>query len=377
MSKFDHIRPYYDTEVNEALHEICDDPMLKAIMNFTFPEVADEVWKEQLKRTHSIRDFKINFIYPAVQMVLNKSSEGLFTTGFENLEKHTAYLFISNHRDIILDTSLLNFSLYNHGMMLTTSAIGDNLVKKPLLLALSRLTRNFVVHRGLPVRELLENSQLVSEYIRESLLHENRSVWIAQKEGRTKDGLDATHSGVLKMIAMARDEPSVMAYFKKLNIVPVSISYEYDPTDVLKMPELMAKARAEVYVKSKNEDFITLAKGIIGQKKRIHIHVGKVLEEEIDEIVDKNKSVAKQFQALRETIDRAILENYKLWPTNYIAHDLLYQTEEYREFYTEEEKEEFVQRFEKGVDTHDQIAVKNFLAMYANPVNNQKRVMEG
>src|SRR5690606_31337410 len=139
---------------------------------------------------------------PAVQMVLKNTSEGLFTSGFESLDKHTAYLFVSNHRDIILDTSLLNFSLYNHGMMLTTSAIGDNLVKKPFLLVLSKLTRNFLVHRGLPVRELLERSKVVSEYIKESLLHENRSVWIAQREGRTKDGLDATHTGVLKMLAM-------------------------------------------------------------------------------------------------------------------------------------------------------------------------------
>ena len=376
MSKFDPIRPFYDTEVNAALHEIMDHPMMKAIMNFTFPNLDDEVWMEQLKRTHSIRDFKINFIYPAVQMVLNKSSEGLFTSGFENLDKHTAYLFVSNHRDIILDTSLLNFCLYNNGLMLTTSAIGDNLVKKPLLLYLSRLTRNFLVHRGLPVRELLESSRLVSEYIKESLLHENRSVWIAQREGRTKDGLDATHTGVLKMLAMARGEASEMEYFKKIKIVPVSISYEYDPTDVLKMPELMAKSRAEVYVKSKNEDFITLANGIIGQKKRIHIHVGKALDQELDEIIDQHKLISKQYQALREIIDKAILTNYKLWPTNYIAHDLLYQNEEYHDFYTQEEKEEFEFRLKNGVDMRDQVAVNNFLAMYANPVNNQKRMLE-
>jgi len=376
MSKFDTIRPYYDTEVNDALHQVYDHPMMKAIMNFTFPDVEDEVWMEQLKRTHSIRDFKINFIYPAVQMVLNKSSEGLFTSGFENLDKHTAYLFVSNHRDIILDTSLLNFSLYNQGMMLTTSAIGDNLVKKPILLALSRLTRNFLVFRGLPVRELLENSRIVSEFIKESLLHENRSVWIAQREGRTKDGLDATHTGVLKMLAMAKEGTTEMEYLKQLKIVPVSISYEYDPTDVLKMPELMAKSRAEVYVKSKNEDFITLANGIIGQKKRIHIHVGKVIEEEIDGIMEQHKFVSKQFQALGEVIDKAILSNYKLWPTNYIAHDLLYQNNEYGDFYTQEEKEEFEQRLNKGVDIGDEVAVRNFLAMYANPVNNKKRVLE-
>src|SRR5690554_2555700 len=376
MSKFDTIRPYYDTEVNDALHQVYDHPMMKAIMNFTFPDVEDEVWMEQLKRTHSIRDFKINFIYPAVQMVLNKSSEGLFTSGFENLDKHTAYLFVSNHRDIILDTSLLNFSLYNQGMMLTTSAIGDNLVKKPILLTLSRLTRNFLVFRGLPVRELLESSKIVSEYIKESLLHENRSVWIAQREGRTKDGLDATHTGVLKMLAMAKDELSEMEYLKKLKIVPVAISYEYDPTDVLKMPELMAKSRAEVYVKSKNEDFTTLANGIIGQKKRIHIHVGKPIEEDIDAIIDQHKFAGKQFQALGEVIDKDIITNYKLWPTNYIAHDLLHQNDEYQGYYTPEEKAEFEQRLLTGVDMNDQVAVRNFLAMYANPVNNQKRVLK-
>jgi hypothetical protein len=376
MSKFDAIRPFYDTEVNKALHEIHDDPMMKAIMNFTFPGVDDQVWTDQLKRTHSTRDFQINFIYPAVQMVLDKTSDGLSTQGFEDLDKHTAYLFISNHRDIILDTSLLNFSLYNHGMMLTASAIGDNLVKRPVLLALSRLTRNFIVQRGLPVRELLESSRLVSEYIKDCLLHENRSVWIAQREGRTKDGLDATHTGVLKMLAMAKGESKELEYLKRLRIVPVSISYEYDPTDVLKMPELMAKSRAEVYVKSKNEDFITLATGIMGQKKRIHIHVGSVMEQEIDAIVAENKVLSKQFQALGEAIDRQILSNYKLWPTNYIAHDLLYGDEEYRHCYTIEEKETFEERLNKGIDRNDELALKNFLAMYANPVNNQKRVLE-
>lgn len=376
MSKFDAIRPYYDTEVNTALHEIHDHPMMKAIMNFTFPDLEDDEWMDQLKRTHSIRDFQVNFIYPAVQMILKKSSEGLSTSGFENLDNHTAYLFVSNHRDIILDTSLLNFSLYNHGMMLTASAIGNNLVMKPLLLALSKLTRNFVVQRGLPVRGLLESSKLVSEYIRECLLHENRSVWIAQREGRTKDGLDATHTGVLKMLAMAKDGITEMGYLKQLKIVPVSMSYEYDPTDVLKMPELMAKSRAEVYVKSKNEDFVTLANGIIGQKKRIHIHVGKVIDQEIDAIVAANKVISKQFQALGEVIDRQVLSNYKLWPTNYIAHDLLHQNEEYSDSYTPEEKHAFQERLHKGVDMTDEIAVKNFLAMYANPVNNQKRVLE-
>ena len=268
MSKFDHIRPFYDTEVNEGISSVVHHPMMKALMSFTFPDMEEAVWMEQLKKTHSKRDFQINFIYQAIQRVLEKSSEGLTTSGFDKLETHTPYLYISNHRDIILDTSLLNVSLYDHGLIMTASAIGDNLVQKAFLHTLSRLNRNFLVQRGLPPRELLQSSKLMSEFIYQQLARENRSVWIAQREGRTKDGNDFTQQGVLKMLAMASDEENLMAYFKKMKIVPVSISYEYDPTDALKMPRLMAEANDEVYIKEKNEDFMTLISGIIGQKKK-------------------------------------------------------------------------------------------------------------
>lgn len=376
MSPFEDIRPYYDTEVDDAIREILHHPMLKAMMNFTFPDVSDEYWRDLMLHCHSIRDFQINFIYPGVQKVLEKSSEGLSTSGFEKLEKNVPYLFISNHRDIILDTSLLNASLYEHGLSMTTSAIGDNLVKKPFLNTLSRLTRNFTIKRGLPARELLESSKITSAFIKNSLLRENRSVWIAQREGRTKDGNDETHKGVLKMISMAADDGQVIDYFQKLNIVPVSISYEYDPTDVLKMPELLAKANSEIYVKSENEDFITLLSGIMGQKKRIHIHIGEVLNDAIGEIGKTESNSNRQFQAIADLIDQNILAGFKLWPTNYIAHDLMYGVEEYKEHYTDEEKALFERRFQKGVDVNDPMAVKSFLAMYANPVNNQKRVLE-
>ncbi|MFD2035318.1 1-acyl-sn-glycerol-3-phosphate acyltransferase [Belliella marina] len=373
MSPFEDIRPFYDTEVNDAIKEIIHHPMLKAMMNFTFPDASDEYWKDLMLHCHSIRDFQINFIYPAVQKVLEKSSEGLSTSGFDKLEKNQSYLFISNHRDIILDTSLFNASLYENGLSMTTTAIGDNLVKKPFLNSLSRMTRNFTIKRGLPARELLESSKVTSAFIKNALLRENRSVWIAQREGRTKDGNDETHKGVLKMISMASEEENIIDYFKSLNIVPISISYEYDPTDVLKMPELLAKAKSEIYVKGENEDFFTLLNGIMGQKKRIHIHVGNILNEEIENIGAEESNPNRQFQAIADLVDRNILSGYKLWPTNYIAHDLLFGDNEYQSMYTEHEKEVFEKRFRKGVDTNDPMAVKSFLAMYANPVNNQKR----
>ena len=373
MQKFDKIRPFYDAEVNDAIQAAVNHPMMKALMSFTFPDVDEEVWKDQLKRTHSIRDFQCNFIYKSVQKVLEKSSEGLTTSGFEKLKPNTAYLFISNHRDIILDTSLLNVSLFDHGLVMTASAIGDNLVKKAFLKTLSKLNRNFLVQRGLPPRELLESSKLMSEYIGQLLLRENRSVWIAQREGRTKDGNDATHSGVLKMLAMGSDEKVLMDYFKKIQIVPVSISYEYDPTDALKMPQLIAEANDQIYIKEKNEDFITLLSGIIGQKKRIHIHVGDVLDTELDKIAQDFDNNNKQVQALAQAIDDSILQSYMLWPTNYIAYDLLNKTNIYSQYYTENEKSLFERRLEMRIDENNPQMVESFLAMYANPVVNKSK----
>lgn len=371
MQKFDAIRPFYDTEINKALHNIANHPMMKALMNFSFPDVADEVWQEQLRKTHSIRDFQCNFIYQSVQKVLEKSSEGMTTSGFENLKPNTAYLFVSNHRDILLDTTLLNTALFEHGLVMTASAIGDNLVKKSFLKTLAKLNRNFLVQRGLTPREMLQSSKLLSEYIGQLLLHENRSVWIAQREGRTKDGNDETNPGVLKMVGMGSDEKNLMDYFRKIQIVPVSISYEYDPTDALKMPQLMAEANNEVYVKEKNEDFMTILSGALGQKKRIHIHVGKVLDAEIEAIKAENDNSNKQVVALAQVIDDAILSNYKLWPTNFIANDLVNNTNRYSHLYTENEKSLFERRLEMRIDHDNPVALEGFLAMYSNPVVNK------
>ncbi|MFP9117136.1 1-acyl-sn-glycerol-3-phosphate acyltransferase [Flavobacterium sp. RNTU_13] len=371
MQKFDHIRPFYDSEVNEALRSVINHPMMKALMSFTFPEMSEEEWKAQLLRTHSKRDFQANFIYHAIHMILQKSSEGLTTSGFENLEPHTSYLYISNHRDIILDTSLLNVTLLEKGLTMTASAIGDNLVQKPFLLTLSRLNRNFLVQRGLSPRELLQSSKLMSEYMYHLIRRENRSVWIAQREGRTKDGNDATQQGVLKMLTMANEGQPLTEFFRKLKIVPVSISYEYDPTDALKMPQLLAKANDEVYVKEKNEDFNNLLSGIIGQKKRIHLHVGKVIDAELDDIAALTDNANKQIQALTQVLDEAIIKGYKLWPTNYIAYDLMHGNTQFADRYTEKEKQVFERRLEMRIDEDNKILRDGFLAMYANPVVNK------
>ena len=374
MSKFDSIRFYHDEEVPKVLQNIAHHPMVKSLIDYTFPEYSDEQVNELVNSIRSIRDFQSKIIYHTLQQVLKNTSEGLSSSGFENLDDNTSYLFISNHRDILLDTSFLNVLLMEHGKIMTGSAVGDNLVQKQLFMDLAKLNRNFIVKRGLSPRELLESSKLLSEYMHHLLKEDNRSVWIAQREGRTKDGNDATHQGVLKMIGMACNEDSMMDYFKNLRIVPVTISYEYDPTDKLKMPQLMAKMADELYIKDKNEDFLNLMSGVVGQKKRIHLHVGKALNTELDTIKNETTNVNKQIQMLAKVIDEQIISNYKLWPTNYIAYDLLNDTDRFANEYTDKEKQLFLRRLELKVDKGNEAVVDTFLEMYANPVVNKLKL---
>ncbi|MGI9649773.1 1-acyl-sn-glycerol-3-phosphate acyltransferase [Chryseobacterium sp. RLHN22] len=373
MSKFDEIRFFYDHEVNDALQNVARHPMMKALMQFTFPDSDEDFWLEKFKNIQSISDFQHQCISSTIRQILKQSSEGLSTSGFENLDKNTAYLFVSNHRDIVLDTSLLNLVLLDKKLIMTASAIGDNLIQRNFLHVLAKLNRNFLVQRGLSIRDQLNSSKIMSEYIFDLLKKENRSVWIAQREGRTKDGNDETQQGVLKMLAMALEKESLTDFFKSLKIVPLSISYEYDPTDALKMPQVMAKSKNEVYIKDENEDFKTILSGVLGQKKRIHLHAGKVLDNEFDEIASTTENKNKQLQAIAKIIDDSIIENYKLWPTNYIAFDLLSESKKYSEFYTEEEKQLFERRLEMRIDSSEPVLKESFLAMYANPVVNKHK----
>jgi Acyltransferase. len=347
--------------------------MMKALMQFTFPNRDENFWLDEFNNIHSINDFQNRIISHTVRQILNKSSDGLSTSGFDKLDKNTAYLFISNHRDIVLDTSLLNLVLLDNGLMLTASAVGDNLIQNSFINILAKLTRNFLVQRDLPIREQLSSSKLLSEYIYDLLKKKNRSVWIAQREGRAKDGNDFTQQGILKMLAMAGGDIPLIDFFKSLKIVPLSISYEYDPTDALKLPQLMAKSRNETYAKDDNEDFKTILSGALGQKKHIHLHAGNILNEELDNIASQYENKNKQLQAIAQVIDDSIIKNYKLWPTKYIAYDLLHKTDRYSEHYTKEEKQLFERRLEMRIDSSDETLKNSFLEMYANPVTNKAK----
>lgn len=373
MTAFDHIRPYLDTEVHPALLEHVKHPMFKVLLQFTFPDKSMREIKTILDDCHSIKDFQTKVIYLSVQHLLSKSSEGFTTSGFDKLEKNKAYFFISNHRDIVLDTSLLNVALLDHGLVSTASAIGDNLVQKDFLMALSKLNRNFLVLRGQSPREMLQSSKLLSEYIK-YLLTEGRSVWVAQREGRTKDGHDVTQQGVLKMITMAKGKMPLMEYIRQLDIKPVAISYEYDPTDILKIPELVAKEENLPYVKTSNEDFNSILKGALGNKKHIHISCGAIEPETYDRIEEEEQSDNDKLQRFAQVLDAQIYKNYKLWPSNYVAYDLYHNTTTYSNYYDDKEKRQFERRLERRVDTTIQLEVDSFLLMYANPVINRAKI---
>ncbi len=377
VTNYDDIRFYNDDEVQDALKDYVRHPMIKGLLTFTFPNVAYEKIEEKVVQCNSIRDFQTEIIYHTVQKVLSKSSEGLTYSGFDALDKEESYLYISNHRDIVLDTSLLNCVLYESDLKMTASAIGDNLVKKPFLLALSRLNRNFLVKRGVSPREMLKSSQKLSEYIKKLLLEDKRSVWMAQREGRTKDGNDNTQQGVLKMLAMAKGDDSVAEYFTKLKIVPVAISYEFDPTDVLKLHEILAKRIEQIYIKSANEDFKSILKGALGNKGRIHISAGEPISAAaLGEIEAKAGSMNEQLQKITASIDYRVHQNYKLWPANYIAFDLLNGSSMFQENYTSKQKRQFERRLTRRVNFKNALEVNSYLLMYANPVINQKNQHE-
>lgn len=377
MPDFEDIRFYNDEEVQQALRENLNHPMITALLHFTFPKISEEEIVEKVLSCRSIQDFQETIIKYTVENVLERSSEGLSYSGFDALDKDEAYFYISTHRDIILDTSLLNYVLLQKGLCMTASAIGDNLVRRSFLMALAKLNRNFLVKRGLGPREMLQSSTVLSGYIRSLILEDKRSVWMAQREGRTKDGDDKTQQGVLKMVGMAKGSDTLLEFFGKLKIVPVSISYEFDPTDILKMPELMAKRLEQNYVKSPNEDFNSIIKGAMGQKGRIHIQAGKVIETgELQGLEQKVSAINGQLKALASLIDQRIYENYKLWPSNYIAYDLLQEVPAFEDRYTSKEKRQFERRVLKRVNIQNTLELNSYLLMYANPVINHYKLYE-
>lgn len=368
---FDPIRSYADHEYKEVITPLLSDREFMALMQFLQPDWSPRKIIATLLSFNSIRDFQKGFIHRAIRNLVMRNEINLTVSGIDELDPDKDYLFISNHRDIILDSAFLNILLFEHGRNTTEIAVGNNLLLKPWIEKLVKLNKSFVVHRDVSPRQLYEYSQRLSAYIRQKITQEATSVWIAQREGRTKDGNDQTQVSLLKMLSISSgaDLPENMA---EINIVPVSISYEFDPCDSLKVEEQYKKMMDVNYKKSQQDDLRSMVMGITSQRGGIHIAVGEVLKpkkEDLEGLGNKNEF----FKVLADQIDAQILRNFKLWPTNYVAYDILMAQSEFSEKYTEEERLNFLAYMENvllPLEAHREEIQNMFLKIYANPVVN-------
>ena len=371
---FENIRPYHDAEVQAAINRFINHPFFDQIAQRLFPEKSIIELRQRLSSIQSIQEFQSVMMYPAARKVLDSSSDGITFDGFEKLSNDKSYLFISNHRDIVLDSAILNVLLFEHDLGTTEVAIGNNLLVNDWITDFAKLNKNFIVNRNVPPREMYSYSLILSAYIRFTLLEKNTSVWIAQREGRTKDGDDQTQQGLLKMIGLDGGDDFYENY-APLRIAPMAISYEYDPCDVLKAREIQYKMEGKIIEKSPGDDLKSMIAGITGIKGRVHLSIGKIVDEKLREIKTiKNKN--DQMQALADLIDERIHKSYKLWPSNFIAYDWLIE-ERFSDHYTKEEAEKFESYLRNQVQTFSgdfQSLRHPLLAMYANPVKNKLKV---
>lgn len=378
-AEFDEIRPYDTGEVQQAFNELLADrqfsTMLRGIVPWLPKSLRNAVLKMAFIGVKSPLDFQKRFMKPIVRHIIRKHTDGCtFDDKCLPRDFSLRYTFVSNHRDIVLDSALLDVMLVEAGYPTTVEiGIGDNLLIYPWIKRLVRMNKAFTVRRGLTPKEMLRSSQIMSRYIHYAVTQKHENIWIAQREGRAKDSDDRTQDSVLKMLAMG-DEGKPIDSLREINIVPLTISYEFDPCDYLKAQEFQQKRDNPAFKKSRQDDLDNMKTGIFGYKGRVHYHCAAPINTWIDELGDLPKT--EFFAALSKRIDRELHANYRLFPCNYIALDELEETKKYAQHYTEADKKRF-EDYLKGQLEKVKIAnpdVKflreRMLTMYANPLRN-------
>ncbi|MEE0996469.1 MAG: 1-acyl-sn-glycerol-3-phosphate acyltransferase [Paludibacteraceae bacterium] len=372
---FDTLRPYRDEEVRDAFLRVTKEPEFKTVMKYLFQDKADGMI-EFFLTLNSVYDFQSKVIAPFLLDLSKKTMDSLTISGLDNLKGDKKYLIMSNHRDIVGDAAILNTLMITNGFDTAENAIGDNLCSRPWITEMMKLNKNFIVKRSGTKREIFEASKLLSSYIRKNIVEKSNSIWIAQREGRAKDANDRTQESLLKMFSMSSGS-DLKQGFLELNILPVSISYEYDACDYLKAKEFQQKRDDANFKKSKEDDVLNMQVGLTGYKGRVHYEVmpdiNDILQNEISDNDDRTAIVEK----VAVIIDRCIHANYQIYPGNYVALDLLEGRDVCcSENYTAEEKERFVNYLNGQIDKID-LANKDtdflktkILEMYANPLKN-------
>lgn len=382
LENYDDLRPFEGEEVEEAIQRLMRRPMTFQMMQYIYPDMDQQEIEEMLLGVKTTEDFQLEISAPAFKVIAQTTTNGLTFTNIDSISKSVPYLFLSNHRDIILDSALLNVSLLEKGYDTTQIAIGDNLLQNNIIEDIVRLNKSFIVHRNASPKELLLLSKRLSNYIRKTICEDLCSVWIAHKEGRSKDGDDRTANGLLKMLTASSDQ-SITESLRELNIVPTVVSYEYDPCDLFKANELLVKSEFGEYNKQSGEDYRSAMKGLTGHKGRVNIALGGLLNKQLDalEQVDQKN---EQIKLVSAEVDRQMHAMYKLWPTNYIAYDLLNGGNTYSEHYNRIQRITFGNYLRGRViklmvsrrkilkaDSFMKQAREVLLKMYANPVLNK------
>lgn len=378
-AEFDEIRPYDTGEVQQAFNELLADrqfsTMLRGIVPWLPKSLRNAVLKMAFIGVKSPLDFQKRFMKPIVRHIIRKHTDGCtFDDNCLPRDFSLRYTFVSNHRDIVLDSALLDVMLVETGYPTTVEiGIGDNLLIYPWIKRLVRMNKAFTVRRGLTPKEMLRSSQIMSRYIHYAVTQKHENIWIAQREGRAKDSDDRTQDSVLKMLAMGGEGKTIDS-LREINIVPLTISYEFDPCDYLKAQEFQQKRDNPAFKKSRQDDLDNMKTGIFGYKGRVHYHCAAPINTWIDELGDLPKT--EFFAALSKRIDRELHANYRLSPCNYIALDELEGSKKYAQHYTEADKKRF-EDYLKGQLEKVKIAnpdVKflreRMLTMYANPLRN-------
>lgn len=384
MGEFDAIRPYDDAEVPAVLARLLSDPaFLDILTHFRFPRLAGAFgWLLKPLIAHRLRrEFagieSVATLQDKVEVyvdhTIDRATDGVTYTGVEQFKSGSAYLFLANHRDIVMDPAFVNYAVYHAGLPTPRIAIGDNLLQKPFVSDLMRLNKSFIVHRSISGRrEKLAAYQLLSAYINHSIRTDCQSIWIAQAEGRAKDGDDRTDSAILKMFHMSRKDEAFGEVIQSLNLTPVSISYEYDPCDLAKARELYTRATTGTYKKAPGEDDISIAQGITGYKGRVHINFAPPISEAFEDT-----------KLLAAEIDRQILAGYRLFPVHYLAYaqwadaDPSLAVPAASDVFGAEELDKARAEWARRLEACPAEQRPYLVLQYATPVRNQYRVKAG
>lgn len=374
LHEFDDIRPFTDEEAPQIIKQLIDDPEFRKAASKILGGVPFDVIAETMKSCRTVWEFQKKICYNTVLNAMKNCTDGITLDISSIKNKKLPYIYISNHRDIVLDSSLLAIKLFEQGLDTVEIGIGDNLLIYPWIKNFVRLNKAFIVKRGLSMRQQLEASTELSRYIHFAITEKKQSIWIAQREGRAKDSSDQTQESVLKMMAMGGSR-DIKESLKEINLLPLNISYEYDPCDYLKAKEMQLKRDNAEYKKTPKDDLENMATGITGRKGRIVFKTGNCINSFIESLPE-DMTKPEIFKAIAEHITKEIHSNYTLYPCNYIAHDMLEECNTNADRYTAEQKLEFESYIEgqlAKIDIPDkdvEFLRNRILTMYANPVTN-------